>query len=88
MPSNCRRASASPRCLVVKEGEVVEYVPRADRVAEVIALIAQAIGPVGVINAPRTEYGWRAKGRPRSSAANGGKGGIRTRSSRLYEASL
>jgi len=60
----------------VKEGEIIEYVPRADRTAEVVELVEQAIGPAGVISAPQTEYGWRAKGRPRTDAANGGKGGV------------
>lgn len=63
--------------LVVRDGEIVEYVPRADRAAEVIALVEQAVGTGGAINGPR-EYGWRAKGRPRRIIANGGKGGIRT----------
>ena len=60
----------------MKEGEIIEYVPRADRTAEVVELVEQAIGPAGVISAPQTEYGWRAKGRPRTDAANGGKGGV------------
>jgi hypothetical protein len=63
--------------LIVSDGEIIEYVPRADRAAEVIALVEQAIGPAGVITAPRHEYVWRAKGRPHSVAANGGKGGVR-----------
>ena len=61
--------------LIVRDGQIVEYVPRADRVAEVIALVEQAIGPKGVVTVPQTEYGWRAKGRPRTTA-NGGKGGV------------
>jgi hypothetical protein len=68
----------------VKDRDEFEYVPRADRAAEVIALVEQAIGPAGVINAPQTEHGWRAKGRPRSVAANGGKGGIRTLEGALH----
>jgi hypothetical protein len=43
--------------LVVRDGEIVEYVPRVDRAAEVIALVEQAIGPGGTIEAPQTEYG-------------------------------
>jgi DNA invertase Pin-like site-specific DNA recombinase len=43
--------------LIVRDGEIVEYVPRVDRAAEVIALVEQAIGPSGTIEAPQTEYG-------------------------------
>ena len=63
--------------LIVRDGQIVEYVPRRDRIAEVIALVERAI-PKGVVTAPQTEYGWRAKGRPRTVTAIGGKGGIRT----------
>jgi hypothetical protein len=61
--------------LVVQDREIIEYVPRADRAAEVIALIEQAV-PEQIITAVETEHGWRAKGRPRTS--NGGKGGVST----------
>lgn len=61
--------------LIVGDGQILEYVPRADRAAEVIALIEQAI-PEGTVTAVETEYGWRAKGRSRTSTANGGKGGV------------
>ncbi len=70
--------------LIVKEGEISEYVPRADRAAEVVALVEQAIGPSRVINAPQPEDGWRAKGRPRTQTSNGGKGGIRTLEGALH----
>jgi hypothetical protein len=43
--------------LIVRDGEIVEYVSRADRAAEVIAVVEQAIGPSGTIEAPQTEYG-------------------------------
>ncbi|HCF99496.1 MAG TPA: hypothetical protein DEV93_03020, partial [Chloroflexi bacterium] len=61
--------------LILSDGEIIEYVPRPEYAVEVIALINQAIGPSGVVNAP-AEYSWRAKGRPRRHVANGGKGGI------------
>lgn len=70
--------------LIVRGGEIVEYVPRPEYAAEVIALVDQAIGPAGVITAPQTEYGWRARGRPRRHVANGGKGGIRTLEGALH----
>jgi hypothetical protein len=69
--------------LIVKDGAVVEYTPRPEYAAEVIALVDQAIGPSGVVNAP-AEYGWRAKGRPRVNTSNGGKGGIRTLEGALH----
>lgn len=43
--------------LIVRDDEIVEYVPRVDRAAEVIALVEEAIGPSGTIEAPQTEYG-------------------------------
>ena len=69
--------------LIIRDGEIVEYVPRADRAAEVIALVNEAVGAAGTITAPQ-EYGWRAKGRPRRIIANGGKGGIRTLEGALH----
>ena len=62
--------------LIVRDGQIVEYVPRTNRAAEVIALVEQAVGRTGVVTAPQTEYGWRAKGRPQRKTANGGKGGV------------
>ena len=62
--------------LILRDGAIVEYVPRAEYAAEVIALVDRAVGSAGVIKAPRTEYGWRARGRPRTRLANGGKGGV------------
>jgi hypothetical protein len=62
--------------LVVRDGAIAEYVPWPDYAAEVIALVEQAIGPTATIKAPQSEYGWRARGRPRSNVANGGKGGV------------
>ena len=56
---------------------IVNFVPRADRVAEVIGYVERAI-PEGVIHDVPTEYAWRAKGRPRRSGSKSGKGGIRT----------
>jgi hypothetical protein len=70
--------------LIVRDGTIAEYVPRPDYAAEVIALVEQAVGPSGAIKAPQTEYGWRARGRPRSNVANGGKGGIRTLEGALH----
>ena len=64
--------------LIVRDGAIVEYVPRPDYAAEVISLVEQAIGPTGMVTAPQSEYGWRARGRPRHNVSNGGKGGIRT----------
>jgi hypothetical protein len=64
--------------LIVKEGEISEYVPRADRAAEVVELVEQAIGPSCVINARQPAFGWRAKSRPRTQTSNGGKGGAST----------
>ena len=64
--------------LILKDGEIVEYIPRPEYAAEVIALVDQAVGPAGVIKAPQPEYGWRARGRPPINVANGGKGGIST----------
>jgi hypothetical protein len=58
--------------LIIQDGAIVEYVPRPDYASEVIALVEQAIGPSGTIKAPQTEYGWRARGRPRINVANGG----------------
>jgi hypothetical protein len=63
--------------LIVKDGEIVNYVPRADRVTEVIDSVGRAI-PDGVIHNVPTEYAWRAKGRPRKNGSKSGKGGIRT----------
>jgi len=62
--------------ILVIDGVIIEYVPRPDRAAEVIALVERAIGPTGTISAPQTEYGWRGRGRPRTQTANGGKGGV------------
>jgi hypothetical protein len=70
--------------LILRDGSIVEYVPRTEYAGEVIALVDQAIGPAGVVRAPQTEYGWRARGRPRRDVANGGKGGIRTLEGALH----
>jgi hypothetical protein len=70
--------------LIISDGAIIEYVPRPEYAAEVIALVNEAIGPAGVITTARTEHGWRAKGRPRTRLANGGKGGIRTLEGALH----
>jgi hypothetical protein len=61
--------------LIISDGEIVNFVPRADRVGEVVGLVEQAI-PGGVIHDVPTEHAWRAKGRPRKNPKNCGKGGI------------
>ena len=59
--------------LIVREGEIIEYVPRADRVGEVVSLIEQALGGAEVIVGPAPSVR-----RPDRPMTNGGKGGIRT----------
>ena len=63
--------------LMVSDGEITDFVPRADRVGEVVDLVKRAI-PSGVIHDVPTDHAWRGKGRPRKNTCKSGKGGIRT----------
>lgn len=65
---------------MIRDGEITDFVPRADCAAEVIGLVERAI-PEGVVHDVPTEHAWRAKGRPRKNTCNGGKGGIPSRTS-------
>jgi hypothetical protein len=49
--------------LLVGDGRILEYVPRADRATEVTAMRTR--DPEGTVTAVETEYGWRANGRSR-----------------------
>jgi site-specific DNA recombinase len=67
--------------LIVRDGEIVEYVPRKDRAKEVYALISAALGGSDVITLPKLSVingrgTRRASGRSRVSRS--GKGGIAT----------
>ena len=69
--------------LIVDDGEIINFVPRADRVGEVVGLVERAI-PDGVIHDVPSEHAWRAKGRPRKIQSKCGKGGIRTLEGALH----
>ena len=48
--------------LIIKDGEITHFVPRADPVSEVVDSFGRAI-PDGVIRDVPTEHAWRGKGR-------------------------
>lgn len=61
--------------LMVSDGEITDFVPRADRVGEVVDLVKRAV-PSGVIHDVPTEHAWRGKGRPEKILARAGREGF------------
>jgi site-specific DNA recombinase len=74
--------------LVVRDGEVIEYIPRKDRAVDVHALITAALDDaeevVEVAPSVRSAENHGAKDQEHPSVSSGGKGGIRTLEGALH----